>query len=99
MPETNLAQALRELEGIKLAQKDLDTREMALKAVIMPLVQEGHKYLGTEGAFTVESRANWKFSNELNTKKESLKELEAEEIAKGIATNKPTVFIKFTVNK
>lgn len=94
-----VTKALSEYEGLKLQEKEIEARLDALKVIIMPEVEVGKKYLGEKGAFEVVTKANWKFSPGLLKMKEDLKQAEADEIARGEATNTPTVYLKFTVNK
>lgn len=92
--------ALMKYEEIKLQIKELETELDPLKEIIVPLMEKGRD-LTTEtgGTFKLKERANWKFSPDTVAKKKELKTLEEEEIAKGIATNKPTVYLEYSSAK
>lgn len=94
-----LSKALIEYEQLKLNEKIIATRIEELKAIVMPLVEEGKKYLGEEGSFEVKSKPVWKFSPRVVQMKEEVKKFEAEEIAKGIAINNPTIYLEYRVKK
>ena len=81
---------------VKEIEKDMDV----LKAKIMPQVEAGKKYVvGELGAIEVKKRDNWTYSAETTLLGTQLKEKQAEEIATGVATSTPTVFIDFRVKK
>jgi hypothetical protein len=91
--------AMLEYEQIKLNIKTLEAKADELKEIILPEVEVGKKYEATEGSFEVKSKALWRFSPRVEEMKKSVKEVEAEEIAKGIAVNNPTVYLEYRVKK
>lgn len=97
--EDSVKEAMLEYEQLKISMKAQEARLEVLKEKIMPAVEEGKKYSAMEGTFEVVSKAAWKFSDSVTVLKEQVKAAEAEEIAKGIAKNSPTVYLKYTVNK
>lgn len=75
-------------EQLKMTVKSAEEEIETLKSQIVELIPEGKEVEGSYGIFNVQSRATWKFSNNHSKLKTSLKELEEEEKAKGIATAK-----------
>lgn len=72
-------------EEIKHAIAALESEADALKPVIIQAIPPNTEVEGTDGIFTVQQRASWKFSKALEEDKKILKDREAEEKAKGIA--------------
>lgn len=97
--EDSVKEAMLEYEQLKISIKAQEARLDELKDKIMPAVEEGKRYAAAEGTFEVVSKASWKFSDAVAALKEQVKASEADEIARGIATNNPTVYLKYTVNK
>lgn len=91
--------AMLQYEELKISEKEIKDRLDELKEIILPHVEAGKKYAGEHGSFEVKSRATWKFSPELIHEKDIIKEKEADEIARGIAKNNPTVFIEYRMKK
>lgn len=94
-----VTKALLEYEQLKLNEKIIEARLEELKPIIMEVVEVGKKYEGQEGSFEVCSKANWKYSPRVVQMKEEVKKFEAEEVAKGIAVNNPTIYLKYSVKK
>lgn len=94
-----VTKALLEYEQLKLNAKTIENRLEELKPIIMAEVEVGKKYEGEEGSFEVKSKPVWKFSPRVVQMKEEVKKFEAEEIAKGIAVNNPTIYLEYRVRK
>ena len=91
--------AMLEYEQVKLNIRILEAKADELKEIILPEVEVGKKYEATEGTFEVKSKAMYRFSPRVEEMKKAVKEIEGEEIAKGIAVNNPTVYLEYRVKK
>lgn len=91
--------ALSKYEDIKLQIKELEAELDPLKEVIMPIMEKGKDFATEKGVFKLKERANWKFSEYVTRQEKELKVSKEDEIAKGIAQNKPTIYLEYSVNK
>lgn len=71
-----------ELKGII---KEAEAEVKKLQPMIIPLVPEDKELLTEKGYFYVQKRATWKYSEACEAEAEKLKQMEADEKAKGIA--------------
>lgn len=88
-------EALLQYEELKLAIKDLEEKADKLKPVISPLFNDSEKIKGVHGTFELKSRPKWTFSVNLQEEEKKLEAQKADEIAKGIAVNKPIVYFEY----
>lgn len=84
-----------EYEEVKLAIKELEAKASLLKEEITPYIQEDQKINCASGAIEVKRRDNWHFSEGTQLQEKALKEAQEEEIAKGVATSTPTIYIEY----
>lgn len=91
--------ALIKYEEIKLQIKELEAELDPLKEIIVPLMEKGKDLATDKGLFKLKERANWKFSSEVTAKEKEVKALKEDEIAKGVAINKPTIYLEYSVAK
>ncbi len=94
--------SIKEFENLKVEEEDRKKRMDDLKKIISPYIIENYsdkKLQCVAGSITVEHRSNWEFSSQLQRDAEILKENQAAEIAKGVAIDKGTDFIKYMPDK
>jgi len=91
--------ALRRYEALKLEAKKIDEELDTLKEIVTAAVPEGSILKGEFGVFTSKKRDKWTYSPETTLLADTLKATQKEEIAKGIATSEPTVFVEYKENK
>lgn len=87
--------ALNSYEEIKIAISGLEKQLEQLKEIILPIMSKDAKLEGSQGSFELKERANWKFSPDVKAQEDIVKNLKADEVAKGIATNVPTVYLEY----
>jgi len=92
-------EALLKYEDLKLQIKELEVQLDPLKEIIMPLMEKGKDLQCEKGVIKLKERANWTFSADVKTELKKVEEMKADEIAKGIAQNKPTIYIEYSVAK
>lgn len=90
---------MRRYEEIKLAIRELEEEAEVLKPQIIKAMPDQVEVAGESGIFVVQKRPTWKFSEKHKEKKEALKELEAEEKAKGIAIPTYSEILMYTPAK
>ena len=100
--DTQIKDKIQKYEELKLAEKDIKEQAEELKKEITPYIIEN--YLDAElqlskGKIVVKHRANWEFSPNTQQRQKEVKEMEKEEIAKGIAKDKGTDYIEYRVDK
>lgn len=86
-------------EELKIQEKELKEKIDILKKEIEASMELDQELVCSSGTITKIHRPRWKYSNNVETAKKSLKELEAEEVAKGIAIDGGTDFIQYNHNK
>ena len=83
-------------EGLKNDAKTIKTRIDELKAELTPVVEAEGGIETPSGKFTIQQRPTWRYSETVKNYEDHLKELKAEEIAKGLAekVETPTLYYK-----
>ena len=91
--------ALLQYEEYKLQAKDLEEKMDVLKLVILPVMELGVKLEGHSGYFELMPPKAWKYSPTVDAEEAKLKELKADEQAKGIAVKKGSPYLQYNVAK
>lgn len=91
--------AFTHYEELKIQIKELEAECEALQPEIIPAIAEGTEVAGNYGVFVVQKRGTWKYSPAVTRVQETIKELQAEEKAKGIAKATYKETLVYTVNK
>lgn len=78
-------QAFTRYEELKIQTKAMADEMEELKPLILENIKVGQEVEGESGLFTVRPRTTYKFSADHKVKAKELKDLEADEKAKGIA--------------
>lgn len=86
-------------EDLKIEEKELKVRIDELKEKILPYIGEDEKINCIKGVIEIKKRDNWTFSPETQNFENQLKDKKADEIARGIATSKPTMFMEYRLTK
>lgn len=84
-----------EYEELKIQEKQLKEKVDAVKAEIEELIPEDEKVNCAHGFIEKVKRDNWTYTPETTQLAKDLKDKQKEEVAKGLATNNPTVFIQY----
>jgi hypothetical protein len=96
---TNIAEAFKEYEVLKLESKKIEDRIKELQPTILSAVPEDAEVKGEYGVFTVQKRAKWKHTDTVDNLEQELKVLKADEIARGDATATYTPTLYWRENK
>lgn len=97
--ENELQEKFLAYEELKIRMKQDAVLEKELKAELIDHVPEDEKINCEYGVIERKSRAKWTYSESTTEMADNLKDVKKEEEAKGIATNDPTVYIEYRVNK
>jgi len=94
--------SIKAYEEAKIEEREVKARIEELKEVIAPYIIENHakdELQLSEGKIVVKHRAAWKFSEGTNSLAVNLKEVQKEEIAKGIATDTGVDYIEYRADR
>lgn len=86
---------------IKIQISELEKEAKELKPDILAMMEsaEADKIKMEVGTFTLEKKRAWTFTDQLESKRVELEELEAQEKATGDATYEENIILKFTAKK
>ena len=91
--------ALLKYEELKIVVKDAEAQMAELKPIVLEAVPEGTKINASQGYFERKKRDNWKFGPGIELQEKALKEAKEGAVARGEATNNPTVYIEYRTGK
>ena len=95
---SEIVDALEEYEKLKIEAKKIDKRLDELKEIIVPSMPE-EPINGHSGYFEMKKKTMWNYSPALVKEAEELKKKQGDEVAKGIATPKITLFLQYNEGK
>jgi len=82
-------------EELKIEEKRIKAQIEELKPEIVEAMKSDEKINCRLGVIEMKKRDNWVYTEETVKMKEALKEKEKDEVAKGIAVNKPTFYAEY----
>jgi len=89
---------LLEYEELKIEAKRIAVRIDELKPEVLEIIGEEEKVNCKHGFIERKSRPKWTYTPETTKLGLDLKDVQKEEVAKGLATNDPTIFVEYRVS-
>ena len=97
--EQETIQKFKDYEGLKIQEKEIKTQIDELKGELVQHIELDQVINGEQGVFTLKHKPMYTYSTSTTALAKSLKEVQKDEVAKGISKDNGPDFIQYNVNK